>query len=114
MCLSLSRVLFVCSANLDRSPTAERLFQNWKRRWEARSAGIMPLACNPLRQELIDWADVILVMEQVHSQFIYAHFKCNPSKVRVLNIADRYFRDDPELIQLLQSKVIPILEAWTD
>lgn len=112
--MSMSRVLFVCSANLDRSPTAERLFENWKRRWEARSAGIMPSAQTPLTQQLIDWADVIVVMERVHAEYVHTYFNCNPSKVRVIDIADRYFRDDPELIRLLQSKVMPLLEKWTD
>jgi predicted protein tyrosine phosphatase len=108
----LSRVLFVCSANLDRSPTAERLFQNWMARWETKSAGAMlSLARNPLTQELIDWADLVLVMEPVHAEFIQVHFKCNPGKVRVLNIADVYVRDDPELVHELEVKVPPLLEA---
>jgi len=113
MCLALSKVLFVCSANLDRSPTAEKLFRNWKGRWDSRSAGIMSFARNPLTQQLIDWADVILVMEPVHAKYIRAHFNCDPDKIRVLNIVDRYFRDDPKLIRLLEEKVTPILEPWT-
>jgi len=106
------RVLFVCRANLQRSPTAENLFRNWKGRWETKSAGVNPVPeGNPLTQKLIDWADLILVMEPVHAEYINAQFKCGPSKVRVLNIADLYFRDDPELIRELEHKVIPILDS---
>jgi len=109
----LSRVLFVCSGNLDRSPTAERLFQNRMGRWEAKSAGTMlSLARNPLTQELVDWADLVLVMEPVHAEFIQAHLNCNPSKVRVLNIADIYVRDNPRLIHELETKVPPLLRAF--
>ena len=109
----MRKVLFVCTANLQRSPTAENLFQGWKGIWEAKSAGIMPEPKrNPLTQKLIDWADVIVVMEPIHSQYIHAHFKCSPDKIRILNIADRYLRDDPKLISLLSKKVPPILEEY--
>lgn len=107
----MRKVLFVCTANLDRSPTAEALFQGWRGKWEAASAGIMPaLGRNPLTRKLVDWADLILVMEPVHMQFICANFKCNPNKVRVLDVSDQYVRDNPELIRELQSKVPRILD----
>lgn len=82
-------------------------------RWEAKSAGTMlSLARNPLTQELVDWADLVLVMEPVHAEFIQAHLNCNPSKVRVLNIADIYVRDNPRLIHELETKVPPLLRAF--
>jgi predicted protein tyrosine phosphatase len=107
----MRKVLFVCTANLQRSPTAEKLFQGWKGVWESKSAGIMPDPTgNPLTQELVDWADLILVMEVAHGDYICSHFQCSPQKVRILNIPDRYFREDPELVRLLQKKVPPVLE----
>jgi len=107
----MRRVLFVCTANLQRSPTAEKLFQGWKGIWEAKSAGIMPGSHgNPLTQELIDWADLILVMELDHNHYIQSHFRCDPGKIRVLNVADIYFRDDPKLVAALLKKVPPLLE----
>jgi predicted protein tyrosine phosphatase len=69
---------------------------------------------NPLTQELIDWADVIIVMDPIHSRYIHAHFQCDPGKIQILNIADRFFRDDPELISILQKKVPQILAARQD
>ncbi len=65
---------------------------------------------NPLTQELVDWADLILVMEVAHRDYICSHFQCSPQKVRILNVPDRYFREDPELVRLLQKKVPPVLE----
>jgi predicted protein tyrosine phosphatase len=64
----------------------------------------------PLTQELIDWADLVIVMEPIHGQYITSHFRCRPDKIRILNIADRYFRDDPELVRELRRKVPPILQ----
>jgi len=75
------------------------------------SAGIAPSpGRNHLTQKLIDWADLVMVMEPLHSEYVHTHFKCDPNKVRVLDIVNRYIRDEPELIQLLQMKVAPILD----
>jgi predicted protein tyrosine phosphatase len=63
-----------------------------------------------LTQELIDWADVIIVMEPIHSQYIHANFQRGTGKVHILDIADIYFRNDPELIRELLKKVPFILE----
>ncbi len=107
----MRKVLFICSANLDRSPTAERMFSNWKGVWETKSAGIEPsLGRNPISQEVIDWADAVLVMQPVHAEYLYTHFECKPNIIHVLDISDRYVRDDPELIQELQLKAAPFLD----
>ena len=113
MCPTMKKVLFVCTANLQRSPTAEKLFQGWKGTWEAKSAGIMPEPdCKPLSQKLIDWADLIIVMEPMHSQYIEAQYQRSAGKIHVLNIADVYFRDDPKLKRELLKKVPSILEKY--
>ena len=79
--------------------------------WEAKSAGIIPdPGGNQLTQALIDWADAIVVMERVHSQYIAANFYRVSGKVHVLNIPDIYFRDAPELVRELLEKVPPILD----
>ena len=107
------KLLFVCSANSQRSPTAEHLFQNWKGKWRTKSAGTMPEAGrNPLTQELVDWADLILVMEPHHSVILQSGFITNPDRIKVLHIPDIYVRNDPELIRELKRRVIPILESW--
>ena len=109
----MPKVLFVCTANLQRSPTAEDLFQNWNGVWETKSAGTAPFAGrNRLTQQLVDWADLIIAMEPHHAEHIQTHFRTNPDKIRVLNIRDRYFRNEPELVLELKRKVTPILETW--
>jgi predicted protein tyrosine phosphatase len=88
------------------------MFHNWKGRWEAKSAGTSSVpGRNALTQELVDWADLILVIESDHSGFILANFNCNPDKVRVLKIRDLYLRDDPELIREFENKVSPVLNT---
>lgn len=67
------------------------------------------MGCNRVTKELVNWADLILVMEPSHSEFIFGHFRCDPDKVRVLDIPNRYVREDPELITELQRKITPIL-----
>ncbi len=106
------KVLFVCTGNLQRSPTAEGHFRNWKSTWETKSAGTDPVSEGiSLTQELVDWADLVICMESEHAEYIKAQFKCAPSKLRVLDIADRYFRDDPDLVRELERKVIPLLNG---
>ena len=65
-----------------------------------------------MTQEVIDWADLIIVMEATHRDYIRSHFQCSPDKIRILNIADRYFRGDPELVSELRRKVPPILQEY--
>jgi predicted protein tyrosine phosphatase len=106
------KVLFVCTANLQRSPTAEDRFRDWKGVWETKSAGTDPVSGGiPLTQEAIDWADLVVCMESEHVDYIKAQFKYAPAKLKVLNITDRYFRDDPDLVRELDRKVIPLLNG---
>ena len=48
-------------------------------------------------------------MESIHRQYILSHYPSSREKLDVLNIADVYFRDDPELKRELIKKVPPIL-----
>ena len=98
---------------MDRSPTAERLFQNWNSRWDAKSAGISSIDSygrTILSQALVDWADLILVMEPRHANHVLSKFNCKARKIVILDIENRYHRNDPSLIQELREKVPPVLE----
>ena len=59
----MTNVLFVCSGNRDRSPTAEQLFQDVPG-WDVKSAGTWPDAETKVTKEMLDWADRIFVMER--------------------------------------------------
>jgi predicted protein tyrosine phosphatase len=60
------RVLFVCTVNRLRSPTAETLFSTWPG-VEALSAGTDNSATRPLTAELVASVDVIFAMDPVNA-----------------------------------------------
>lgn len=107
------RVLFVCTANRLRSPTAEDLFRDWPG-IEAVSAGTDSDAPRSLSKELVASSDLIFVMEPHHRERIRKKYKQRPhdSRIIVLYIPDEYERDDPELVSLLKSKVTPTLNRF--
>ena len=96
----MSNLLFVCSKNQWRSPTAERLFKN-NNMHTARSAGTSSGARIKVSQKLLDWADVIFVMERKHRDLLNQRYQVNNEKLVVLDIDDNYGFSDPELINLL-------------
>ena len=106
------RVLFVCSQNRLRSPTAEQIFASWEG-IETASAGTNNDAANPLTAELVAWAQLIFVMERVHRDKLSKKCRAQLKEQRVvcLDIPDRYDFMEPALIELLQAKVVPHLRG---
>jgi len=98
------KVLFVCTGNFDRSPTAENIYKNVKG-LEVKSAGISVVAQKPISKELVEWADVIYAMEELHKRVIVTLDPSAKNKIMVLDIPDIYNRDQPELIKLLKQKL---------
>lgn len=99
-------VLFICSQNRLRSPTAEQVFADWPG-LETSSAGLNHGAENPVTPELLQWADVIFVMERAHRSKLSAKFQPHLRGKRIvcLDIPDEYDFMDPELVALLEAKV---------
>ncbi len=108
----MKRILFVCSRNRLRSPTAEQVFAAWPG-VEVASAGTDHDAEVSLTPELLAWAELIFVMEPMHRDKLRQRFRAQLSKQRIvcLNIADDYAFMQPELIALLKRKVMPHLMA---
>lgn len=82
------RVLFVCTVNRLRSPTAESLFSTWPG-VEALSAGTDSSATTPLTAELVASADLIFAMEKHHRDRIRKRFKARPSDERIITLNRR-------------------------
>lgn len=99
-------LLFICSQNRLRSPTAEQVFAAWPG-VETASAGLNHGAENPLTPELLRWADQVFVMEAAHRSKLSARFRPHLGRAKVicLGIPDDYGYMDPELIRLLEAKV---------
>lgn len=98
--------MFVCSRNRLRSPTAEQVFASWPG-IETASAGINRDADNPVTPELLQWADLILVMERTHRSKLSAKFRAKMSGKRVvcLEIPDDFGYMEPSLVELLKARV---------
>ncbi|MBE9554005.1 MAG: phosphotyrosine protein phosphatase [Proteobacteria bacterium] len=102
----MKKVLFLCSRNRLRSPTAEHVFSTWPD-IETDSAGLLVDADVPLSTEQIEWADIIFVMEKTHRTKLAKRFRkhLNGKRVICLDILDDYEYLDPELVTLLETKV---------
>ena len=102
----MMRLLFVCSENRLRSPTAAAVFSEYEG-VEAISAGTNADASTPVSGDLIEWADAILVMEKSHRNKVAKKFReqLKDKKLGVLEIPDHFDFMDPLLIQILKNRV---------
>ena len=102
------KLLFVCSANVQRSVTGERLFAECPD-IETKSAGTNSMeGRTQVSQELVDWADVVFVMNEEmegHVSHLQENFDLKETEIHNLEIKDRYFENQPELKRLLIKKV---------
>jgi predicted protein tyrosine phosphatase len=106
----VTNLLFLCSRNRLRSPTAERVFADHPG-VETASAGLAPDAEEPCTDELVEWADLIFVMERAHRTRLQTRFRRSLKRARVicLDIPDDYAFMQPELVALLKRKIGPFL-----
>lgn len=102
----------MCSRNRRRSPTAEAVFGTVPG-VEALSAGTSPDAETPLSADLIEWADLVLVMESVHRRRLRSRFGSllKARKIAVLGIPDDYEFMDPKLVRILKSRIEPYVQS---
>lgn len=102
-------ILFLCTANLNRSRTAEDFYHSNSPKHQFKSAGLSQKYCqkygtNLCTIELLEWSDKIFVMEEMHVQRIAEHGGGSYlNKIEVLNIDDIYQYMQPELIEKLTS-----------
>lgn len=103
--------LFVCSANKQRSKTAEDYFASKYSELQFLSAGTNLKICRKegtteLTEDLLKWADKVYVMENKHLEQIKKHTGSTYySKIEVLNISDIYKYYDANLISTLEDKI---------
>lgn len=100
-----TRILFLCSQNKLRSPTAEAIFADHPA-IEVDSAGLNNDAVVPLSEEQVRWADLIIVMEKTHRNRLNRRFKkaLAGKRIAVLDIPDDYEYMDPSLVALLKTR----------
>src|SRR5262245_35241000 len=103
-------LLFVCSRNNWRSPTAEAIYKG-KQGYQVKSAGTEPSAKTRVSAKDIVWADLIFTMEKKHKQRLLENFpnETQYKKVIILDIEDEYNYMDEELIEMIRISVDPYL-----
>jgi predicted protein tyrosine phosphatase len=95
--LSLDRrrkLLFVCTANRQRSPTAERIYKD-DPRFEVRSAGTHAFPGNDITVDVLKWADTVVVMEERHAREIRSRFPGEADEVEIIVL------DIPDVFQYM-------------
>lgn len=104
-------LLFICSRNQWRSPTAEQIFKN-KAGYAARSAGTEPSARVRISEKTLQWADLVFVMEKRHKQRLLDAFPVlgREKEIVVLDIPDDYQFMDPELVEMMEVMVNTYLD----
>lgn len=103
-------MLFVCSRNKWRSPTAEEVWRKHPN-YNTRSAGTSPKAKKTISSADIRWADIIFVMEKKHKNRLLSEFTrlLDYKPLHVLDIPDEYQYMDEELVAELEAKVNAVL-----
>lgn len=101
-------ILFICSRNQWRSRTAETLFKDHGVH-RVKSAGTENNARIKVTEKLLEWAELIFVMEKRHKQRLEEKFyvALQNKEIIILNIEDNYQYMDPELIESLRISVEP-------
>ena len=113
-----SNVLFICTANIQRSLTAEHYCKPIYPKIAFKSAGVSRKECecnnsSVCTVDLLGWADRIFVFEQMHIDRIFEHTgKEFEHKIYNLNIKDCYQYMEKELITLLQTKLLYQLKSF--
>lgn len=80
---------------------------------EVDSAGLNHDAVVPVSPEQIEWADLILVMEQNHRSKLSKKFRkyLGGKRVAVLNIPDDYDYMEPALVALIKARCAQFIPA---
>ena len=98
-----TKLLFVCSLNQWRSPTAEDLYRDFPG-YEAKSAGTESGARVPVTEGLLGWADWIFCMERRHVDRLREKFPdaIRGKRVVCLRIGDDLPYGHPDLIESIR------------
>lgn len=108
---ALVNILFLCTANIQRSKTAEEIFRAANSEHEYKSAGLSSKYVQKANstlctEEMLKWADRIYVFEQQHIDRIQKHTgNVYFPKITNLKIPDDYQYFQRELVLLLLERV---------
>jgi len=95
------RLLFVCLAGENRSPTAARVAEDLGKKFN-RKIEADYFGCGWDTEPRRDY-DLVFVMEPYMLDIMERYF--NKNKLKCLDILDIYRNGDPELVEILESKL---------
>jgi len=103
-------VLFVCSMNKWRSPTAEKVYRNHPL-LNVRSAGTSSKAQHKISIVDIRWSDCIVLMEEKHHERVRSEFReeLAHTEIHVIDVEDNFEFMDPRLVEELQVQINSVL-----
>ena len=89
------KILFICNQNQNRSKTAEEIFKN---KFQTKSSGLYNE--NPVTEKQLNWADLVIVMEDKQRSEIAKRFPRLYMKKQILslNIPDIYFYNAQNIV----------------
>ncbi len=101
------KLLFVCTANVNRSKTGELLYREMH---ETLSAGLFcedTEATTLINKNIMDWADVIVVFEDEHIEEFKKRFPESFNSLKIINlqIPDIYQFNSETLIDRIEWKL---------
>ena len=98
----IMRILFICNQNQNRSKTAENIF---KGKFKTKSAGLYNE--KPVTAKQLSWADTVIVMDEEQRREVAKRFPKQYMQKRILSldIPDIFHYNQPELINMLKSKI---------
>ncbi len=100
------KVLCVCSAGLLRSPTLAWVLSNEPFGFNTRAAGSQAsYALIPVDQALIDWADLIIFVNEANTNDVLNNFDLSRKEYRTLAIPDNFEFRDPELVRIINEQL---------
>ena len=102
----MKHILFVCSQNKLRNPSAETIFPE-KEGFDVLSAGLNNGAEIPLTAELVEWAETIFVIEKAQRNKLRKKYRksINKQNVICLEIPNDHEYMGPKLIAILEQKL---------
>ena len=97
-----SHILFVCTDCRLRAPTAAKIYDR-RPDLEVDCGGLGDLTKRPVTEEMVEWADIIFVMEPRHVERIGRKWPALVKDKRLVNLGvpDEFAYMEGELVELL-------------
>lgn len=100
------KLLFVCQANAQRSPSFEKWFRENRPEHDVRSAGInfgYPYQITDKQiDDTIGWADCVFLMDLEQERVIANRYPEYMYKIETIGVSDQYDRESEEIERIIK------------